>query len=464
MQLLVMFLATMNLQHAARQATVSQQRHDEAHTRLHGRRRVLVSAGVGAVAMLSLWTFVVRLPTFVIHVQTACAGSPCAYGQLTYAEVASLQRLGLPLGAYAALQITLVLLCAVLYLTIAALIIWHKSDDWMALLVVVLLVLWPTAMVTGAFSLDTYSTLQGSQFPNPLVNLLTRFGFFLVFFLFPNGRFVSRWTLVPLGVILVDEFSYHFLSYWPLGGSGWPFRFAELLWLAMLLSIVPIQWYRYRHLSSAVERQQIKWAALGISTVTVGFVVRLVLTLLIPRLNEPGSLYNSLSTLVLLYLSLVIPLSIGLAILRYRLWDVDVLINKALVYGLLTGSLAAVYAGLIIGLESLIGRFTAQTAQPLAIVLSTLVIYALFQPLRHRLQAIIDRRFYRRKYDAAKTVEAFSATLRNEVDLGQLREHLLNVVQETMQPAHVSLWLRSPQRHTEEPRHLEKPTTMEKGF
>jgi hypothetical protein len=232
----------------------------------------------------------------------------------------------------------------------------------------------------------------------------------------------------------------------------------------MLLSIVPIQWYRYRHLSTAIERQQIKWAALGISIVTVGFVVRLVLTLLIPRLNEPSSLYNSLSTLVLLYVSLVIPLSIGLAILRYRLWDVDVLINKALVYGLLTGSLAAVYAGLIIGLESLIGRFTAQTAQPLAIVLSTLVIYALFQPLRHRLQAIIDRRFYRRKYDAAKTVEAFSATLRNEVDLGQLREHLLNVVQETMQPAHVSLWLRSPQRHTEEPRHLEKPTTMEKGF
>jgi hypothetical protein len=422
-----------------------------AGTRLNGPRRILVSAGVGAVAFLSLGTFVVRLSAFMIHVQTACAGSHCAYGQLTYTAVAALQRLGLSLSAYAALQITLVLLWAVLCWAVAGIIAWRKSDDWMALLVALLLVLWPTAMVTGAFSLGTYATLQGSEFPNPLVNLLTRFGFFLVFFLFPNGRFVARWTLVPLGVILVEEFSYHFLSFWPLAESGWPLRLAELLWLAMLLSLVPIQWYRYRHLSSAVERQQIKWAALGISIVTVGFVVRFVLTLLNPTLNEPGSLYNTLSTLVLLYVSLVIPLSIGLAILRYRLWDVDVLINKALVYGLLTGTLAAVYAGLIIGLESLVGQFSAQSAQPLVIVISTLAIAALFQPLRRRIQHLIDRRFYRKKYDAAKTLDAFSTTLRNEVNLEQLRAQLIAVVNETMQPGHVSLWLRSPERYAGTP-------------
>lgn len=146
----------------------------------------------------------------------------------------------------------------------------------------------------------------------------------------------------------------------------------------------------------------------------------------------------------LLYIS--IPVGVGIAILRYRLWDIDALINKALVYGLLTGILAAVYAGLIIGLASLAGAITGQDAQPVALVISTLAIYVLFQPLRKRLQAIIDRRFYRKKYDAARTLADFSAALRSEVNLNELREHLLSIVAETMQPAHVSLWLRTPER------------------
>jgi hypothetical protein len=119
------------------------------------------------------------------------------------------------------------------------------------------------------------------------------------------------------------------------------------------------------------------------------------------------------------------------------------LINRTLVYGTLTVLLAVVYFGLVVGLQAFVHLVTGQALQsPIVIVASTLAIAALFQPLRHRIQAIIDRRFYRRKYDAARTLEEFSLTLRNELELGQLSEQLLDVVQETMQPTQVSLWLR----------------------
>jgi hypothetical protein len=138
-----------------------------------------------------------------------------------------------------------------------------------------------------------------------------------------------------------------------------------------------------------------------------------------------------------------IPIAAGVAILRYRLYDIDLLINRTLVYGSLTVLLAAVYVGGVAATQTIFRALTGQEQQPqLAIVASTLVIAALFNPLRRRIQAFIDRRFYRRKYDAAKTLEAFSAKLRDETDLDALNAELVGVVRETMQPVHVSLWLR----------------------
>jgi hypothetical protein len=132
----------------------------------------------------------------------------------------------------------------------------------------------------------------------------------------------------------------------------------------------------------------------------------------------------------------------GFAVLKYRLYDIDLLINRTLVYGALTATLVALYVGSIVVLQGLLGALIGQESQ-LAIVASTLAVAALFNPLRHRIQSFIDRSFYRRRYDARKTLEPFSSTLRDETDLEALSDDLVGVVKETMQPAHASLWLRS---------------------
>ena len=206
------------------------------------------------------------------------------------------------------------------------------------------------------------------------------------------------------------------------------------------------------------ERQQIKWLTYGTAIMALLIVGSFFV------LNNPDS---PTSAMIFDLAIMLLPLSIGISILRNQLYDIDRLINRTLVYGSLTVILAAVYVGLVIGLQALLRGIISQD-NSVAIVISTLAIAALFQPLRHRIQRVIDRRFYRSKYDAAKIVAAFSATLRQEVDLDQLREHLVAVVEETMQPAHVSLWLRPTQhdgersawgahalssRHTEEPVH-----------
>jgi len=149
-----------------------------------------------------------------------------------------------------------------------------------------------------------------------------------------------------------------------------------------------------------------------------------------------------------------IPVAVGIAILKYRLYDIDVVINRTLVYGALTVMLALVYFGCVAATEAIFRALTGQERQPqIAVVVSTLVIAALVNPLRRRIQGFIGRRFYRRKYDAARTLEAFSAKLRDETDLDALRDDLVGVVRETMQPAHVSLWLRpdtaSKRRHAD---------------
>jgi len=189
-----------------------------------------------------------------------------------------------------------------------------------------------------------------------------------------------------------------------------------------------------------VERQQIKWFAYAAAATVIG----LVLAYVIPDMIDAPPWFERIGYAILLVLIPAIPISIGIAILKYRLYDIDIIINRTLVYGSLTAILAGVYFGSVTATQALFSILTDQQELPqLVVVTSTLVIAALFNPLRRRIQSFIDRRFYRAKYDAGKTLEAFSVKLRDETDLEALNEDLVGVVRETMQPAYASLWLRS---------------------
>jgi len=183
-----------------------------------------------------------------------------------------------------------------------------------------------------------------------------------------------------------------------------------------------------------VERQQLKWFVYAASLMGGGFAASYLFS---------SDLANSIVWFLGILGFMVLPVATGIAILKYRLYDIDLIINRTLVYASLTGTLALVYFGGVTATQTLFRTITGQEQQPqLAVVVSTLAIAALFSPLRRRIQAFIDRHFYRRKYDARKTLEAFSSRLRDETDLQALNNDLVGVVTETMQPAHVSLWLR----------------------
>jgi hypothetical protein len=215
-----------------------------------------------------------------------------------------------------------------------------------------------------------------------------------------------------------------------LSGFGWLFMGLGVV-LAAIAMIIRL---RRAH---GVERLQLKWIAYAAALVGVVIVL--------DEISFWASV-NSVASVRDLFLGLAFatfPIAAGIAILRYRLYEIDVVIRRTLVYGLLTATLAAVYLGSVLLLQAALGSVTSGSS--LAVAVSTLAVAALFGPARSRIQAVVDRRFYRRKYDATRTLEQFSARLREEVDLDALGGELRSVVAETMQPAHVSLWLRAEQ-------------------
>jgi hypothetical protein len=298
----------------------------------------------------------------------------------------------------------------------------------------------PAAAVLGAW-IQTW-------FWYPLVTMTTLF----TMLLFPSGLPSRRWRPVlwtsvvavgvvtamaalsstlqvrgrdapnPIGVIALDNVEDTFVFQ----------VFTTLLFAGIGAAVISLV-LRFRR-SGGIERQQLKWFVYAAILVALNFVASIVF---------PAYERSEASSFVFGFLIGLVPVSCGVAILRYRLYDIDLIINRTLVYGALTASLGAIYAALIVVAQTLVLEVgTTEELPGLVIAASTLAVAAVFQPLRTRIQGFIDRRFYRHKYDAARTLEEFSARLRDQVNLEALTRELLGVVQNTMQPAHVSLWLK----------------------
>ena len=358
---------------------------------------------------------------------------------------------------------------AVLYGTLGALIASRRSRNpigWIFCAMAATLGLLAAAYGYADYGLyATDDTLPGAELTAWLTDWLFMVPVFIapcfLFLFFPDGRPASpQWRPVIWVVAVVaavatlatalgpGRLDAHPFVENPLGLGG-PFgevarvvkEVTDVAAIGVFLVALASMVVRLRR-SRGRERLQVKWVAYAAVLTATSFATSFLATLL------PGAqIVADFFFLVGVAGYTCIPVAAGIAILRYRLYEIEILINRTLVYGSLTVMLVAVYAGSIVILQGFLRALTGQESQ-LAIVASTLAVAALFTPLRRRLQSFIDRRFYRKKYDARKTLEAFSAKLRDETDLDALNNELVGVVKETMQPAHVSLWLR-PDRPSE---------------
>jgi hypothetical protein len=402
---------------------------------MQGRSLLLARVVWVTVALLTVSVFVLSIPSEFARLRSPCTDTvSCSWLiRLTAENARELSNLGLSVDFFAAYFISLEAAFTVVPIAVGAIIFWRRPDDRMAFLVSLVLLMYWAGITFPYHLLDLPRAWEVSSAVVALVGV----GSILLFmYVFPDGHFVPRWArwLALVSIMAFAPsilFPYSSLSLW------WHPLLNALVSVGVFGAIALVQIYRYRLVSDFAQRQQTKWVVLGIVAAAVGYCMFLVLNLL-----QGGILASLLGYSAALLLLSFLMVSIVVAVLRYRLYDIDIIINRTLVYGSLTAMLVALYFAAIVMLQRIFVLLTGQQST-LAVVASTLLIAALFNPLRRRIQSFIDRSFYRKKYDVRKTLEAFSIKLRNETDLEALNNDLVEVVSETMQPAHVSLWLRS---------------------
>lgn len=397
-------------------------------TQLRGWR--LVAARVAWVLVVA-WIvarFVASLPSQLHAFQHPSARST----ELSPGAVAALHQVGISLAAYGWVAVAFGGLIMLAATALAVVLFWRRGDDWMVLLVSLLFPAYCLLSV-GPSELFT-ATPTGSPLAvaNTIVLGTVTFAIiYAVFMLFPSGRFVPSWSWALLLAFVI----------WVAARTAVPTLLILFLGYPIFLgAAVACQIYRYRKVSTPVQRQQTQWAVFGLVTALLAnqaFWLTAGLTTL------SRTIYPPIAYLVLYVSVLLVPVTFFIAIQRYRLYEIDVIIRRTLIYGTLTTILAGVYFTVVLGIQTVVRHLTGQTdQQPVVIVATTLLVAALFSPLHRWLQALIDRAFYRTKYNSARTLAAFGDKLRLETDLEDLSEHVLAVVQQTMQPTHATLWLR----------------------
>ncbi len=387
-----------------------------------------------AAAALAVSLSIAGIPARFGVLQTVCTGGSCGQfgAPLTPQMARTLHQLGLSLPEYAGYTMAFELISSLVSIVLGALLFWRARTPG-TLFAAFMLVTFGALSTNLPDALATVHHLM--QTPVALLDALALGALVVFLYVFPNGRFVPGWTRY-LAVVAVVFFALAFL--YPRGQLQ-PMNnpVSLLVEVVLLLAGVAAQVYRYRGVSGPVERQQTKWVVFG---VTVAFTVNaglLFVGVLVPISNPLAAMAQD--TLFSLF-GLLTPVTIAIAVLHHRLYDIDTLVNRTLVYGSLTVSLAAFYVGSVVVLQALFRAVSGQRSD-LAIAIATLIIATLFNPWRRRLQVFIDQRFYRRKYDATRILLSFTTQLRDEVDLQRLETDILAVVSETMQPERAALWL-----------------------
>jgi hypothetical protein len=395
----------------------------------------------GAIFILQAVVFVSGLAEWFPRLQQPCLDTPqSCQSQLRFsaADAERLQGYGWSLADYAWYSLMTRAALKLLGAGLGLLIFWRRPLNAMTLVASLFLVVGLEGSVGQALALGQ----PAWWLPTRVLEYVGGMTFVLFFYLFPTGRLAPAWTRWPLAGWGLVNFFATFFPGTVLSINNAPAAVAGAVMVPLFGTLLVAQVYRYRRLSSPSERLQTKWVVLA--TIIGGAAFLGAVFSVLPAQDTGirfASPYWVLTDQGFALIGYLLPLGIALAILRYRLWDIDVIIRRTLIYSALTAVLAAAYLGTVLVLQSLFGALTGESRNELVTVLSTLVIAVLFGPVRSRVQSGIDRRFYRRKYDAARTLADFAASARDETNLEHLSTRLVGVVDETLRPASVSLWL-----------------------